>query len=546
MKDARSKERAFGSSHFATDLSKATNSATGSLSAGASGLLSKATPIQLTSSLESKHPGDTRNHSTPRLCKAGRLLLCFPSTPRCFPFAPQAAKSRARSATLASVAASLSSVSSALNRKLFDIPRLSPAHDIARQGPFKLAVVRGLWKFWFASLAPGGRYFLLATILFFFYGGLTLEAGAFVPLTYALAAWGLAFVARSLERPCVEVAARHADRIAAGERLSVDIEVRNLKASALSGALVVAHRLPDAIDTASIEGAALPTLESGGQGRVQLELSPRRRGRYQLRGFRVETAFPFGILYAARAVETRSSLLVYPKFEPLERLDLPQARRFQPGGVAFAAAKGESVEFIGNRDYRQGDQVRDIDWRATARLSRPIVREFREEYFLRAALVLDTHVPDPTPAVLADFERAVSLCAACGDAMNRFDYLVDILAAGPNLHHLLAGLGLASLDQVLDILAEVESTTQAPWDELVPALDANLEGVSSVVCLFLDWDETRRAFAHGLAQSGTAVKIVVVRDLESSGPLTLAPEGSWPGEIVVLGQAEFEVGVRAL
>lgn len=444
------------------------------------------------------------------------------------------------------MAASLSSVSSALNRKLFDIPRLSPAHDIARQGPFKLASVRALWKFWFASLAPGGRYFFLATILFFFYGGLTLEAGAFVPFTYALAAWGLAFVARVIERPAVEVVARHPDRIAAGQRLGVDIEVRNLKASALSGARLVAHRLPDAIDTIGGEGVALPPLESKGETRVRLELSPRRRGRYQLRGFRVETAFPFGVLYAAHAVEERASLLVYPHFEPLERLDLPPTRRFQPGGAAFAASRGESVEFIGNRDYREGDAIRDIDWRATARLSRPIVREFREEYFLRTALVLDTHVPLPTPEALSDFERAVSLCAACGDALNRFDFLVDLLATGPNLHHLLAGRGAPSLDQMLDILASVESTTQAPWDELIPLLDANLEGVSSVVCVFLDWDETRRALAWGLAQGGAAVKIVVVRDLESNGPLTLAPEGSWPGEIVVLGQSEFEIGVRTL
>lgn len=442
--------------------------------------------------------------------------------------------------------APLASVSQALNRKLFDIPRLSPAHDIARQGPFKLALVRGLWAFWFRSLAPGGRYFFLATLLFFLYGGATLEAGAFVPLGYALVVWGVAFAARWLERPRVELRARHFERIAAGQELAVQVDVKNVKSSALAGARLIAHRLPDAIDTVGSEGVVLPMLESGEETQVQLELSPRRRGVYELHGFRVETAFPFGVLYAARAVEKQWRLLVYPKFEPLERFDLPQARRFQPGGVAFVAARGESVEFIGNRDYREGDQVRDIDWRATARLSRPIVREFREEYFLRAAVVLDTHVPVPSPATLADFERAVSLCAACGDAMNRFDCLVDVLAAGPNLYHLLAGGGLASLDQMLDILASVDSTEEAPWETLVPALEANLEQISSVVCLFLDWDEARRDFADALAQGGAAVKIVVVRDSESSGPLSLAPEGSWPGEIIVLGQREFEIGVRAL
>ena len=53
---------------------------------------------------------------------------------------------------------------------------------------------------------------------------------------------------------------------------------------------------------------------------------------------------------------------------------------------------GESFEYIGNREYREGDNVRDIDWTATARLNTPIVREYRDEYFLRVGVVLDTHV----------------------------------------------------------------------------------------------------------------------------------------------------------
>ena len=54
---------------------------------------------------------------------------------------------------------------------------------------------------------------------------------------------------------------------------------------------------------------------------------------------------------------------------------------------------GESFEFIGNREYRDGDSIRDIDWRATARLSRAIVREYREEYFMRVAVILDIKTP---------------------------------------------------------------------------------------------------------------------------------------------------------
>ena len=226
---------------------------------------------------------------------------------------------------------------------------------------------------------------------------------------------------------------------------------------------------------------------------------------------------------------------------------MPQGRRQQPGGVAYVANRGESIEYVGNREYRNGDNVRDIDWRATARLSRPIVREYREEFFLRAAIVLDTNVPRVSgqfdPARCADFERAVSLCAACGDYLNRADYLVDILATGPTLHHLMAGRGLISLDQMLDILAGVEADAAGHWGRFGERVGrARRTDRQRRLSVFLDWDESRRAFAATLLENGSALKIVIVRD---EAP-TLAVADSWPGEVLLLGREEFAASVREL
>ena len=437
-------------------------------------------------------------------------------------------------------------LSDALNRKLFDIPRLSPAHDVVPQGPFRSKIVRWIWGWWFRVLAPGGRYFFLATGLFLLYAASSLEFQGLVPFSYASVVWLIALVAQKVSKPVAQLEFSHPSRIAAGEALPVEIEIWNRKKSLLAGAHVIPHRLPDEIDVSGEIASDLPPLEQNANARLKLRLQPRKRGVYTLRGFRIESDFPFGILNAHRVFEAPSRLLVYPKFDPLERLELPQGRRYQPGGVAFVAARGESVEYIGNRDYREGDNVRDIDWRATARLNRPIVREFREEFFLRAAIVLDTHIPNPSPEKCADFERAVSLAAACGDAMNRMDYLVDLLAAGPNLYHLMAGRGLASVDQMLDILACVDSTTVSPWPTLAPALGETLERITSVICLFLDWDEARRAFATELSRSGVAVKVVILRDEATTGAPTLDPRDSWPGEVPVFGVREWEIGVRRL
>ena len=428
---------------------------------------------------------------------------------------------------------------------MFEFPRRSAAHEIERRGPFRSLTIRVLWNIWFRLLTPGGRYFFLATGLFFGYGITSLEFQAFVPLAYASILWLLALAMIRAARPRLELTAHGAHRIAAGEPLPIQLQISNPTASPSGPARALGHLLPAAIDMIPAGGVAISSLAPGETLTATLSLQPRARGIYRLSGWRLESDFPFGLLNAGRHFVRYGQLVVYPRFDPLDRMAMPQGRRHQPGGVAFVANRGESVEFIGNREYREGDNVRDIDWRATARLSRPIVREYREEFFLRTAIVLDTHVPrlsgEFTPARAEDFERAVSLCAACGDYLNRADYLVDILAAGPQLHQLLAGRGLVSLDQMLDILAGVEADARGHWDELEPLLGAQLEQIASVVCLFLDWDAARRDFCATLAEAGAVTKIVVVRD----APPSLSVE-QWPGEIVVLGAGEFAVGVREL
>ena len=437
-------------------------------------------------------------------------------------------------------------VSEALNTRLFELPRRSASHDVNKLGPFYSIIIRWCWTLWFRLLTPAGRYFFLATGLFFGYGVTSLEFQAFVPLAYSMILWGAAFLMLRPARPNLTLRADNAHRIAAGEELPVALEISNPTAATSGEARAIGHLLPADIDLLPAEGIAIPSLLPGQTVESTLILRPRNRGIYPLRGWRIESDFPFGLLNAGRKWEQRARLTVYPRFDPLDRIAMPQGRRQQPGGVAYVANRGESIEYIGNREYRPGDNVRDIDWRATARLSRPIVREYREEFFLRAAIVLDTHVPHVSgqfvPARCKDFERAVSLCAACGDYLNRADYLVDILAAGPKLHHLMAGRGLISLDQMLDILAGVEADKRGHWDDLESALGVHQEQIASVVCLFLDWDETRRAFAATLQEGDSALKIVIVRD----EPTTLDVADSWPGEIIVLGREEFALGVREL
>jgi uncharacterized protein (DUF58 family) len=428
---------------------------------------------------------------------------------------------------------------------------MSPTKDHAGYALLQGGVSRWLWRFYTQRLTPAGRWFVLATAIFVAYGGASLYLQGYVLAGYTGALWVFAFAGMWVYRPRVELVAHLSGRACAGESIPVDIEVQQLGRMRGADLIVLPHRLPAAVDSVPEDGVALPDLPRGQRTRVQIKLRCNHRGAYVLRGFRVETGFPFGLLRAKQTFAEQRSLLVYPKFTALGSLELPIGRRYQPGGIALVSNVGESFEYLGNREYRDGDNVRDIDWRATARVSgqRPIVREWVEEYMLRVAVILDTHVPaklkrNALQARRDAFERAVSVTAAVTDYMARQDYLVDLFAAGPNLYHLTAGRSLAYLDQILDILACVDENPDEPFDTIEPQIAELLARISTVICVMLDWDEPRRAFAHRLQEQGAAVKVIVLRD----APCTLDPavDAGVFGTIPVISRSEYERGIDAL
>jgi len=378
--------------------------------------------------------------------------------------------------------------------------------------------MRMLWRFYTWRLTQAGRWFIWPTFGFLAYTSASLDYYAFVPLCYACAIWLVAGIAAVVYPPRVKIESRHAERVCAGEVLPVQVDVTWPRSQPRVDLYVLPHRLPDEIDPEPFDGALIPEPDDEGRSRVRLGLRCQKRGVYKLQGLRVETDFPFGLCRSARTHAQERTLLVYPQFQPLVRMDLAMGRRYQPGGVAMLSVVGDSVEYVGNREYRLGDNVRDIDWRATARLDHLIVREYREEYLLRVAVVLDTFVPDAgkpekcDPQDLENFERAVSICAAVGDYLARQDYVVDLFAAGPNLYHLTAGRSIAYLDQILDILACLKASDTEPFELVEPELCENLSRISSVVCVFMNWNKQRRDFVDRLRRQGVGVKVVIVRD----------------------------------
>ncbi len=425
-----------------------------------------------------------------------------------------------------------------------NLPSFSPCKD-AEQANLKTSTARIAWVLFTQKMTVAGRWMAIPTIVFGSYGALSMSYQGYIVFCYLFALWALATLGMLFFRPKVRLKATFAPRVCAGETMPVDVEVEQLGRLAQIELFALAHKLPAAVDAEPDDGVALPILRRGQKARVRLGLKCNKRGVYELRGFRAESGFPFGLLRAARVFKETTALVVYPRFQPLGRMDLPVGMKHHPGGVLLASQLGESFEFIGDREYREGDNIRDIDWRATARLNRAIVREYREEYFMRVAVILDTHVPTKAPEADHDaFERAVSVTASVADYMARQDYLVDIFAAGPRLYHLTAGRSLAYLDQILDILAAVDENPQEPFATIEPQLMASLAQITTVICVFLDWTESRRAFVRNLASLGCGLRVILVR--ETGCTLDPSLDTDVMGAAPVVTKAVFDTGLGQL
>ena len=416
------------------------------------------------------------------------------------------------------------------------------------------ALLVGLWNWYQERFTKAGRGFLGATFVFMASGASSLEMQFYPSFVYASSLWLVAALL-SRRRPHVALKARHAARITAGETLPVEIE---LIAARKHGELSVGPlRLAPHLELVPSQGLLVSPLINGEVRCAQLGVKCLRRGVYVLRGWSVESDFPFGLLRVRQSFARETSLLVLPRFTPLQSLELP-ANHDARDGVAQPSRVGDSFELLGNRDWRDGDSRRDINWRATARLQKTVVREMCCERWPRANIILDTHIAaHKTPfswtkflrsststqaesSPQDDFERAVSLCASLADFMARENYIVELFAAGAQILHLDVEPQTSHLDAILEVLATVECAPHSPFQELCATLHQSGKIAATTICILLDWDESRRDFIEELSRGGALVKTIVVRDNAISLPLDAK------SDVMAVDRAHFESGASRL
>ena len=165
-------------------------------------------------------------------------------------------------------------------------------------------------------------------------------------------------------------------------------------------------------------------LPGGERARVTTTLTPTRRGDRWADRVTMRLHGPLGVAARQASVEVPGRLRVLHPFPSRRHIPSRLAVLRQLDGRAAMRTRGQGTEFDSLRDYVEGDDVRSIDWRATARRRGLVVRTWQPEQHRRIIIVLDTSRTsagriDDAPRLDSGMDAALFLTAVAGHARDR-------------------------------------------------------------------------------------------------------------------------------
>lgn len=214
-----------------------------------------------------------------------------------------------------------------------------------------------------------------------------LSIGA-VLVPYFLANWAFYRVREKAFTACIAVERRlERDRVFAGKKVLVTVTLRNSSSRNYPVVRVTDH-VPEGFD---VLGSSTRVFSVDGPGEYSFSyfVVPRRRGVHRFNGVSVYASDSSELFFSSRFFDVRSELSVYPPIETPATGGVSVTGRSRLIGMHKVRQKGTGTEFGGIREYAYGDAFRAIAWKATARLNKPMTREFESEVNIPVVLFLD-------------------------------------------------------------------------------------------------------------------------------------------------------------
>jgi len=192
-------------------------------------------------------------------------------------------------------------------------------------------------------------------------------------------------------------------------------------------------------------------------------ITPNARGRFRYPGCALRITSPWRLWRQRRIVAAEQSVRVYPNFAPLTKLALigaEQASRVV--GAHLRRRRGEGTEFQQLREYRLGDTLRQIDWKATQRARKLISRDYQDERNQQVMLLIDTgRRMLARDDGLSHFDHVLNAALMVAYIALRQGDAVGLLAAGGDSRFMAPQRGLGTVDTLLNTVFDLNASAVA-------------------------------------------------------------------------------------
>ena len=227
------------------------------------------------------------------------------------------------------------------------------------------------------------------------------------------------------------------------------------------------------------------SVPSGERRAVVTQLRPFRRGERRAAQVTIRSFGPLRLLARQATIELPGAIRVLPAFNSRKHLPSRLARLRELDGRTSVMIRGQGTEFDSLREYVRGDDVRSIDWRATARRQDVVVRTWRPERDRRVVIVIDSgrtaaaRIENETRLDTA-FESSLLLAALASRAGDRVDLVIyDRRVRG----RVQGATGADLLSRMVNVMAPVDpELIEMDWSA-VPALVRSVTNQRSLVVL---------------------------------------------------------------
>lgn len=216
-------------------------------------------------------------------------------------------------------------------------------------------------------------------------------------------------------------------------------------------------------------------LTPGTVARVDYTLRPDMRGPARFEGVQLRLRSPLALWRQRRDAGTPRQVRVFPNFAPLTRFALLGAdRASRLVGAHIRRRRGEGTDFHQMREYRVGDSLRQIDWKASSRARKLISREYQDEKNQQLVVVLDTgRRMLAQDGALSHFDHALDATLVVSYLALRQGDAVGLLAIGGERRWMAPQRGMGAVDTLLRVSHDLQPQPVAT-DYLAAATELSL------------------------------------------------------------------------